>query len=162
MGAYTALPLVVTAVTSMLFGRVADRVIARSGRHAVTVRKRFIAAGFLLGSVIAIVPALSSSPAILTTLITSLLGVGVAGANYWALTQAVSPASMIGRVIGAQNTLANVAGICSPLLTGILVGRDKNFTVAMIVAGAAMLIASLSFLFVVREEDAATFRSMSD
>jgi MFS transporter, ACS family, D-galactonate transporter len=160
MGAYTALPLLLTAIMSMVFGRIADRVIARTG-HSVTVRKRFIAAGFLLGSVIAVVPALSSSEAVLGTLLVSLMGVGVASANYWALTQAASPASMIGRVIGAQNTLANVAGICAPIITGILVGRANNFNVAMFVAGGAMIIAAGSFLFLVRERDTDAFRAMS-
>lgn len=160
MGVYTALPLLVTAVLSMVFGRIADRVISRTG-HSVTIRKRFIAAGFLLGSVIAIVPALASSEAILATLILSLMGVGVASANYWALTQAASPASMIGRVIGAQNTLANLAGICAPIVTGVLVGRANNFNVALIVAGSAMLIASASFLLLVREKDTDAFRAMS-
>jgi MFS family permease len=160
MGAYTALPLLLTAVMSMVFGRIADRVIARTG-HAVTVRKRFIATGFLLGSIIGVVPLLSSSEAVLGTLIVSLMGVGVASANYWALTQAASPASMIGRVIGAQNTLANIAGICAPIVTGILVGGTNNFDLAMIVAGSSMLIAAGSFLFLVREKDTDAFRSMA-
>jgi MFS family permease len=159
MGVYTALPLLLTAAMSMVSGRVADRVIVRTG-HAVNVRKRFIAAGFLLGSAIAAVPALSSSEAVLGTLILSLMGVGVASANYWALTQAASPASMIGRVIGAQNTLANVAGICAPIVTGILVGRAKNFDVALIVAGGSMLIAAAAFLLLVKEKDTDAFRNL--
>ena len=161
MGVYTALPLLLTAAVSMTFGRIADRVIARTG-HAVTIRKRFVATGFLLGSVIVGVPVLSSSEAVLGTLVVSLMGVGVASANYWALTQAASPASMIGRIIGAQNTLANVAGICAPIITGILVGRAKNFDLAMIVAGSSMLIAAASFLFLVRERDAEALHSLSD
>jgi MFS family permease len=160
MGAYTALPLLVTAVVSMTCGRAADRVIRRTG-EAVRVRKWFVSVGFLLGSVIFTVPALNSSPAILGVLTVSLFGVGVASANYWALTQAVSPATLIGRVIGVQNTIANAAGVCAPVLTGFVVGRTKNFDLAMIFAGAAMLVAAACFLFLVREKDAATFRSMA-
>jgi len=160
MGAYTAIPLLVTAVVSMTCGRAADRVIARYGR-AVTIRKRFVAAGFLLGSAILVVPACSSSSAVLGVLTVSLFGVGVAGGNYWALTQAASPATLIGRVIGVQNTVANVAGICAPVVTGIIIGRTKNFDLAMIFAGASMLIAAACFLLLVREKDAAAFRSMA-
>ncbi len=77
------------------------------------------------------------------------------------MTQAASPATLIGRVIGVQNTVANVAGICAPVVTGIIIGRTKNFDLAMIFAGASMLIAAACFLLLVREKDAAAFRSMA-
>jgi len=77
----------------------------------------------------------------------------VASANYWALTQAASPPAIIGRVIGAQNTVANLAGICAPILTGFLVDRTKGFELSIACAGISLLVAAAAFLFLVRQQD---------
>jgi ACS family D-galactonate transporter-like MFS transporter len=158
MGAYMSLPLLVMAAMSTISGRVADIVIRRTGRP-VHVRKLFVATGFLVGSVVLAVPALHSSEAALGAFTVSLFGIGIASANYWAISQAVSPVSIVGRVIGCQNMIANFAGICAPVITGILVGRTKNFDLAIVISGAAMIVAAASFFFLVREKDAETFRS---
>src|SRR5437867_12776382 len=84
----------------------------------------------------------------------SLMGIGVASANYWALTQAASPSSMIGRVIGCQNTIANLAGICSPILTGFLIDRSKSFDLTITFAGVSLLVAAAAVLLLVRHRAA--------
>ena len=152
MGAFTALPFLGTALISMVSGRAADRLIAKSGRP-IFIRKLFVVCGFLLGSSILSLLILQSAPAVLGALMLSLLGIGVASANYWALTQAATPASIIGRVIGCQNTVANLAGICSPILTGFLVDKTKSFDVSIAFAGVSLLVAAVSFVFLVRERD---------
>jgi MFS family permease len=152
MGAFTAMPFLGTALISMVSGRVADRMIAKS-RRPIFIRKLFVVCGFLLGSSILSLLILQSAPAVLGALILSLLGIGVASANYWALTQAATPASIIGRVIGCQNTVANLAGICSPILTGFLVDKTKSFDVSIAFAGISLLVAAVSFVFLVRERD---------
>ena len=136
----------------MLTGRIADRLIARFGQP-IFVRKLFVAGGFLLGSSILLLLVLKSAPAVLATLMLSLTGIGVASANYWALTQAASPSSMIGRVIGCQNTIANLAGICSPILTGFLIDRTHSFDLTITFAGVSLLVAAAAFLFLVRQRD---------
>jgi ACS family D-galactonate transporter-like MFS transporter len=152
MGAFTAAPFLGTALISMLSGRVADRLIARFGQP-ILVRKIFVVSGFLLGSSILLLLALKSAPAVLAVLMLSLMGIGIASANYWALTQAASPVSMIGRVIGCQNTVANLAGICAPILTGFLVDRTKSFDISIAFAGVSLLVAAAAFLFLVRQRD---------
>ena len=152
MGAFTAAPFLGTALVSMLTGRIADRLIARFGQP-IFVRKLFVAGGFLLGSSILLLLVLKSAPAVLATLMLSLTGIGVASANYWALTQAASPSSMIGRVIGCQNTIANLAGICSPILTGFLIDRTKSFDLTITFAGVSLLVAAAAFLFLVRQRE---------
>ena len=72
----------------------------------------------------------------------------------------ISPAKMIGRVIGYENTIANLAGICAPMLTGVLVGQTRNFHLAITLAGVALLIAAAAFAFLVKEEWARDFRAV--
>ncbi len=152
MGAFTAMPFLGTALISMVSGRVADRLITRLGRP-IFIRKAFVVSGFVMGSSILSLLILKSAPAVFAALMLSLIGIGVASANYWALTQAATPAAIIGRVIGCQNTVANLAGICAPILTGFLVDRTKSFDVSITFAGTSLLIAAISFGILVRERD---------
>jgi MFS transporter, ACS family, D-galactonate transporter len=158
MGTFTAAPMMLMALVSMTSARVGDRLIRRFGRP-IFIRKMFVVCGFLLGTSILLLISLKSTVAVLAALTVSLVGVGFAAANYWALTQAASPAAMIGRVVGCQNTVANVAGICAPMLTGFLVERTKNFDVSIAFAGCSLFIAAGAFLFLVREEDVDVLRA---
>jgi ACS family glucarate transporter-like MFS transporter len=81
------------------------------------------------------------------------MGIGLAAANYWALTQAASPAALVGRIIGFQNTIANLAGICSPVVTGILIDKTKSFEMSIACAGVSLLVAAAAFTFLVRQQD---------
>lgn len=158
MGAYTAAPLMLMALVSMTSARVGDRLIRRFGRP-IFIRKMFVVCGFLLGTSILLLISLKSTVAVLATLTLSLIGIGLAAANYWALTQAASPAALIGRVVGCQNTVANVAGICAPMLTGFLIERTKNFDVSIAFAGGSLFIAAGAFLFLVQEKDVDALRA---
>jgi MFS transporter, ACS family, D-galactonate transporter len=155
MGVFTAVPLTAMAIVSITASRVADRLIARVGR-AMLIRKIFVVMGFLLGSSILVLPLVASAPAVMAALLCSLSGIGVASANYWALTQTISPRAMIGRIIGCQNTIANLAGICAPMLTGLLVGRATRFELSNALAGLSLWVAAAAFLLLVRERDAQT------
>lgn len=157
MGAYTALPLLGMAIVSTISGRAADKIIAK-GNSPLAIRRRFVVIGFLIGSSLLLLLAVKTVTAVFGVLVFSLLGLGVASANYWALTQTISPRGVIGRVIGYQNTVANLAGICAPVLTGHLVGEAKNFHMAILFAGSALLLAALSFAFLVNAQGAQDFR----
>jgi len=160
MGAYTALPLICMAIVSIIAGRAADGFIAR-GRTPLLVRRAFVLSGFAAGSSMLFLLAVHSLTAVFTVLVCSLLGLGLASANYWAMTQTISPAHVIGRVVGYQNTIANLAGICAPILTGYLVGESKDFRMAIVFAGGALLLACASFAFLVTEKGVDEFRELA-
>ncbi len=160
MGAYTAIPLLGMALVATLAGRAADRMISRSG-HALRVRKAFVCVGFTAGSSIFLLLLVQSQYAVLATVCFSLLGIGLASANYWALTQAVTPERIIGRVIGYQNTVANAAGVCAPILTGYLLGDGKDFRSSIAFAGGSLLIAAAAYAWMVRERDVKAFQTQS-
>jgi MFS family permease len=157
MGTYTAAPLALMAVVSMTAARAGDRLIARFGRP-IFIRKLFVIGGFLLGTSILLLIPLQSAAGVLAAML-SLVGIGFAAANYWALTQAASPPTVIGTAVGCQNTVANLAGICAPLLTGFVVDRTKSFDVSIAFAGCSLVIAAAAFLFLVRERDVDALRA---
>ncbi len=160
MGAYTAAPLLGMAVVSTISGRACDRIIRSRGLPPLLVRRAFVCTGFVLGSSLLLLLGVKSVNGVLAILVFALLGLGVASANYWALTQAISPAKMIGRVIGYQNTIANLAGVCAPILTGFLVGQTKNFHLAILFAGVSLLIAAAAFAFLVNQQGVQNFRAV--
>ena len=86
MGLYTMFSFAGMAVTTILSGWIADRLIAR-GHDAVVVRRRFTIAGMLLAATEIFGAYAGSSELALFFAIFSLAGLGIATANYWALTQ---------------------------------------------------------------------------
>jgi len=146
MGLILGLPLAGTAVTSLAAGAVADWTIRRTGKPPLFVRKCFVAFGFLLGSTIVGLTAVESGSLILPLFAVSMCGMGFGVSNYWALTHLISPERLIGRVLGYQNTIAQLAGVAAPILTGWLVGDQNRFAPAIIIAGLSPLVAAAVLL----------------
>jgi MFS transporter, ACS family, D-galactonate transporter len=139
------------ATIAILSGWAADRLIAR-GRNPVTVRKAFTIVGFAL-AFSEIFGAFSHSITVTLFLaVFSLSGLGLATANYWALTQTLTPASASARVAGIQNTAANLAGIAAPWITGVLVQKTGNFNAPLVAIGFWLLVGVGCYLFLVKEK----------
>ena len=141
------------ATVAILAGWAADRLIAR-GRNAVTTRKAFTIVGFVLAFSEVFGAFSHSTTTTLFLAVFSLSGLGLATANYWALTQTLTPASASARVAGIQNTAANMAGIAAPWITGILVQRTGSFNAPLIAVGFWLLVGIACYLFLVRERHA--------
>ena len=141
------------ATIAILAGWAADWLIAR-GRNAVTIRKGFTVVGFVLAFSEVFGAFSHSTTTTLFLAVFSLSGLGLATANYWALTQTLTPASASARVAGIQNTAANVAGIAAPWITGTLVQRTGSFNAPLIAVGFWLLVGIACYLFLVRERHA--------
>ena len=115
--------------------------------------------GFVLGSSICFLPEVRSANGVLLTLVCSLGGIGLASANYWALTETIAPPSIIGRVIGYQNMIANLAGVLAAIVTGWLVGKTQNFGLAILLSAGALWIAAAAYGFLFRGNDLDLVRS---
>lgn len=162
MGSVLGAPLAVSAFTSLAAGAVADRVIRSTGWAPLTVRKGFVTVGFLLGCTIVWVASLPRDAAVLPLFLLAMGGMGFGVSNYWALTHLVSPAPWIGRVLGYQNTVAQLAGVAAPIVTGILVGGEKRFGTAILLAGCSPLVAAVAILAGLRERDVSRFQRSAE
>ena len=139
------------ATVAILGGWAADRLISR-GYNPVTVRRYFTIAGFVLGCS-EIFGAFSGAGSMaLFWVVFSLCGLGLATANYWALTQSLTPGNAAGRVAGIQNTAANVAGVAAAWFTGILVEKTKHFDAPLMAIGFWLVIGICCYSFLVREK----------
>lgn len=144
MGATLGVPLAATTITNLTGGWLADRVVAR-GYTPLYVRKLFVTIGFLLATTLCALP-LVPKEGVMPLFLLSMCGMGFAVSNYWAITHIVSPPNWIGRVIGFQNFIAQLAGVAAPIVTGLLLGVQRDFTVAILCAGLAPVIALASIL----------------
>lgn len=160
MGVYTMFSFAGTAIVAIVAGAAADWLIRR-GADAATTRRWFTIAG-LAGAATEVLGALAESnrTAIFFAMF-SMAGLGLATANYWALTQTLLPKDAAGRVAGVQNTALNLAGIVAPILTGWLKQVTGSYTVPMQTIGVFLLIGVWSYLFLVRMRPVAAGHSAS-
>ncbi|HEY3741368.1 MAG TPA: MFS transporter [Bryobacteraceae bacterium] len=140
MGSIFAIPFVVMAVVNTISGRVADRLAARLG--VLRVRVLFASVAFASASLVLLLLVAPSQSAVLPLLIVAVTGFGIGSANFWALAQFIPPGAMVGRAVGYLNTLSQIAGALAPSITGWILGPEKNFTVALAIAGVCPVIAA--------------------
>jgi ACS family D-galactonate transporter-like MFS transporter len=150
-GWFTFMSFAGMATIAILAGWAADRLIAR-GRNAVNVRKAFTVVGFILAFSEVFAAFSHSTTAMLFLAVFSLSGLGLATANYWALTQTLTPAIATARVAGVQNTAANLAGIAAPWITGALVQRTGSFNAPLIAIAFWLLMGVGCYLVLVKEK----------
>ncbi|CAN5266590.1 MFS transporter [soil metagenome] len=148
---YTTFSFAGMAIVSILGGWAADRLIAR-GIDAVLVRKAFTISGFLLATTVLIGALPVSLNVALFFSVLSLSGLGLATANYWALTQTLIPSGSIGRIVGIQNCAASLAGIVAPILTGWLVDVTGSFDAPIKAVSIFIAVGIAAYLFLVREK----------
>jgi MFS family permease len=149
MGLYTMFSFAGMALTTIVSGWAADRLIARGG-DAVKVRKTFTIAGLLLAATEVFGAGAASGEAALFFSIFSLAGLGVATANYWALTQTVVPGNAIGRIGGLQNTASNLAGVAAPILTGWLIDATGTYEAPMQAIAVLLIAGAASYALLVK------------
>jgi MFS family permease len=150
-GVYTGFSFGGMATVAIIAGWAADKLIAR-GWNAVKVRRGFTIAGFVLASSEIIGAMSDSNDFALIMAIVSLSGLGLATANYWALTQTLLPGAAVGSIAGAQNMASNLAGATAPLITGWLMTATGNYEAPMYAIWGFLLLGIAMYVFVVREK----------
>jgi len=148
---YTGFSFAGMASVAILGGLWADSMIHR-GADPVRTRMLFTIAGLLIAST-ELIGALSSSNEVAQIFaIVSLSGLGLATANYWALTQTLMPGAAIGRISGIQNCAANVAGGLAPYATGLLLHSTGSYRAPLYAVGALLVAGVAAYVFMVKPE----------
>jgi ACS family D-galactonate transporter-like MFS transporter len=158
MGGFMALPLVTMAMSSLAFGALADRLARQT--EPLFVRKCFVIVGFMLGCSILLLTTVKSPRDVLIVLIFSFMAMGLASANFWTITELISPKAAIARLVSYQNTIATLGGAGAALITGIVIGNKGDFRLAVGLAGGSLLIAAGATFFLIREASVNKFRHL--
>jgi MFS family permease len=145
MGTILSIPLFAMAGVNVATGWWADR-IAKRGENVFRVRLRFACAGLLGSSAILLLNLIPGRSSVLPILIVSICCFGVASSSFWTLAQHAPPSELVGRAIGYLNTISQLGGVAAPLITGWSLGPQRNFTVAIALAGSAPLVSLVLLL----------------
>jgi peptidoglycan/LPS O-acetylase OafA/YrhL len=71
---------------------------------------------------------------------------GIGNSNFWTISQHVPPRNRVGRTIGFLNTISVAAGAAAPIITGFILGPQKHFGPAILVAGLCPVLAAVCLL----------------
>ena len=144
MGRVVSTALFTMAIVNVSAGWAVDKWAARIGVfHA---RLRFAVAGYIgTGAILLLLVARDRSWA-LPILTVAMCATGIGNSNFWTISQHVPPRNMVGRTIGFLNTVSVAAGAAAPIITGLILGPQKHFGPAILVAGLCPVLAAVCLL----------------
>ncbi|HET7611635.1 MAG TPA: MFS transporter [Rhodanobacteraceae bacterium] len=134
------------ALSSLVTGRVADRMIAAGG-SATRVRKTCLAGGYVLATIFVTGCAMASANISVLLLLLTCAAFGLVAPNLFAVAQSLAGADAAGRWVGIQVAIGNAPGLVAPFLTGILVDHTGSFMVPFVVAGVVQLAGAVAWVF---------------
>jgi MFS transporter, ACS family, D-galactonate transporter len=149
-GWYTGVSFAGMALMSVIGGKAADAMILR-GYDAITVRKAFTLAGLALATTQTLSLVTGSTTAMLFFSAFGLCAMGLASANYWALTHTLIPRSAVGTMVGFQNTAASLAGVVAPWLTGWMIDATGSHDTPIRAIAFFLGLGIVSYTVLVRE-----------
>ena len=146
-GIFAALPYFVFGASEPIGGWIADRMI-RLGYDETRVRKGIVTVAFLMG--LFLVPAARvTAPGTAVALIIGGCLVGLATGNLLVILQSCAPPEEIGLWTGVYNTVGNVAGILSPIITGFLIAKTGSYTPPFVLAAVLIAVGPLAYWVIV-------------
>jgi MFS family permease len=136
------------ALSSPICGWLSDRWIS-SGASVTRVRKTFMGAGMVCNGLSLVACAEASDKLLVVLLLLAGASFGLVSSNLNAVTQTLAGPHAVGRWMGAQNFVANLAGAVGPAVTGFLVGRTGKFYWPFLITSVITWIGAASYVFVV-------------
>jgi len=147
VGFFAVMPFLAAAVGVMFGGWISDFLLKRTG-SANIARKLPIIFGLLGASTIIAANYVSSDALVITILSIAFFGQGMVGLG-WTLISDIAPKNLMGLTGGIFNFCANLAGIVTPLVIGLIVAKTGSFFYALSYVGAAAIVGALSYIFIV-------------
>jgi len=149
VGSYAVLPFIAASFGVLIGGWFSDLLIKRTG-SATLGRKLPVLAGLVLASTIVAANYVDSNELVIAIMSLAFFGQGMVNLG-WTLITDVAPKRFIGLTGGLFNLFANLAGIITPLVIGLIVGATGSFYFALAYIAAIAVIGALSYTFIVGE-----------
>ncbi|WP_407676442.1 MFS transporter [Povalibacter uvarum] len=149
VGFYAVLPFIAASIGVLSGGWISDMIIKKTG-SATLGRKLPILTGLLLASTIVGANFVDSNDVVIAILSVAFFGQGMVNLG-WTLITDVAPKNLIGLTGGVFNLCANLAGIVTPIVIGVIVGSTGSFFGALAYIGVIAAIGALSYIFIVGE-----------
>jgi ACS family D-galactonate transporter-like MFS transporter len=146
-GIYVVMPYIAASVGVLLGGQLSDRIIERTG-SANMGRKLPVVGGLLLASSIIGANYVDSDAIVIAIMSVAFFGQGMVNLG-WTLISDVAPKALIGLTGGVFNLCANLAGIITPVVIGLIVGATGSFYGALAYIGVLALAGAVAYIFVI-------------
>jgi MFS transporter, ACS family, D-galactonate transporter len=146
-GWVASLPYISASAGVLLGGFVSDRIIRATG-NATLGRKLPIVVGLLMCSTMIAANYVDSNALVIAIMSFAFFGQGMCNLG-WTLISDVAPKSMIGLTGGVFNLCANLAGIVTPIVIGLIVQTTGSFYGALAYVAALGLVGVAAYVFVV-------------
>jgi ACS family D-galactonate transporter-like MFS transporter len=146
-GAFAILPYIAASVGVLLGGVISDKLIERTG-SANLGRKLPIVGGLLLASTIILANYVDDNWTVILIMSVAFFGQGMVNLG-WTLISDVAPKPLIGLTGGVFNFCANLAGIITPIVVGMVVGATGSFYGALTYIGILGLVGAAAYIFIV-------------
>ncbi|SMG50834.1 MFS transporter [Paraburkholderia susongensis] len=147
IGFFAIMPFIAASI-GVMFGGVFSDWLLRRGKSPNVARKLPIIAGLLLASTIILANYVESNVVVIAILSVAFFAQGMAALG-WTLVSDIAPEGLLGVTGGIFNFAANLAGIVTPLVVGVIVAATGSFVGALVFIGVIALIGALSYIFVV-------------
>jgi ACS family glucarate transporter-like MFS transporter len=144
MGRVVSTALFTMAFVNVLAGSAADKLAARIG--VFRARVWFAVLGYAGAAAILLLLVVPDRSWALPILTFSMGATGIGNSNFWTISQHVPPKNMVGRTIGYLNTISQVGGAAAPVITGYILGPQRHFGPAILVAGVFSVLAAVCLL----------------
>ena len=146
-GTFAVLPYIAASAGVLLGGQVSDLLIRRTGSANIG-RELPIVAGLLLASTIVAANFVESNTLVIAIMSIAFFGQGMVNLG-WTLISDVAPRQFVGLTGGVFNLCANLAGIVTPIVVGLIVGQTGSFYGALAFIGILALIGAAAYVFIV-------------
>ena len=145
--AYTSIVWVIAALADVFIGGLLVDHLVRQGRTPTVVRQAVLIGGTVLGMCI-VGAEHTRNPVVAMVWITiAVSGLSAAAPVGWSIPSLIAPRNSVGRVGGILNTGNQIAGVISPLLTGMLAQTTHSYASAFLVAGGVLAGGIASYVF---------------
>jgi ACS family D-galactonate transporter-like MFS transporter len=145
-GIFAVMPYIAASVGVLIGGVVSDKLIEKTGSANIG-RKLPIVFGLLLAATIVLANYVESDLLVIVVMSIAFFGQGMVNLG-WTLISDIAPKSHIGLTGGVFNLCANLAGIVTPIVIGIIVGTTGSFYGALAFIGALALIGAAAYIFI--------------
>jgi ACS family D-galactonate transporter-like MFS transporter len=120
--------------------------LLRRGASLTVARKLPLCAGLIIASSVALATQIKSDYLAISLISFAFLGLISTSSVIWALPGDIAPDSgYVGTIGGLQNAVSNIAGIVSPLVTGVLFAHFNSFAPALYVVAFVAVGGMLSY-----------------
>ena len=145
-GWFSVLPFLAAAAGVLFGGWVSDALLKKTG-SANIARKLPMIVGLLGATVILTANYVASDALVIAIMSLAFFAQGMTGLG-WTLIADIAPHTLMGLTGGIFNFAANLAGILTPIVIGVLVGQTGSFAYALIYISAAALLGAIGYIFV--------------